>query len=100
MKLFYHEVTEKRKNRPVRLEVDNKFQQIKMHDLNNQNNVELFTTSIRGRKAFAAEQRIRELKTRVAKLNIRKLKISPTNNLKLCRKHELCSKQKIWIKSK
>ena len=38
----------------------------------------MFTTSIRGGKAFAGEQKIRELKTRVAKLNIQKLKISPT----------------------
>ena len=75
MKLFNDEVKEKRTNRPMRLEVDNKFQQIKMHDLNNQNNVEMFTTSIRFRKAFAAEQKIRELKTRVAKHNIQKLKI-------------------------
>ena len=62
----------------MRLQVDNEFQQVKIHDLNNQNNVEMFTTSIRGGKAFAAEQKIRELKTRVAKLNIQKLKISPT----------------------
>ena len=75
MKLFNDEVKEKRTNRPMRLEVDNKFQQIKMHDLNNQNNVEMFTTSIRFRKAFPAEQKIRELKTRVAKHNIQKLKI-------------------------
>ena len=62
----------------MRLQVDNEFQQVKIHDLNNQNNVEMFTTSIREDKAFAAEQKIRELKTRVAKLNIQKLKISPT----------------------
>ena len=37
----------------------------------------MFTTSIRGGKAFAAEQKIRELKTRIAKLNVQKLKISP-----------------------
>ena len=54
----------------MRLQVDNEFQQVKIHDLNNQNNVEMFTTSIREDKAFAAEQKIRELKTRVAKLNI------------------------------
>ena len=41
----------------MRLQVDNKFQQVKIHDLNNQNNVEMFTTSIRGGKAFAAEQK-------------------------------------------
>ena len=62
----------------MRLQVDNEFQQVKIHDLNNQNNVEMFTTSIREDKAFAAEQKIRELKTRVAKLNIQKLKILPT----------------------
>ena len=33
---------------------------------------------IRGGKAFAAEQKIRELKTRIAKLNAEKLQISPT----------------------
>ena len=42
------------------------------------NNVEMFTTSVRGGKAFAAEQKIRELKTRISKLNAQKLKISST----------------------
>ena len=37
----------------------------------------MFSTSIRGGKAFAAEQKIRELKTRIAKLASQKLKISP-----------------------
>ena len=62
----------------MRLQVDNEFQQVKIHDLNDQNNVEMFTTSIRGGKAFAAEQKIRELKTRVGKLKIQKLEISST----------------------
>ena len=51
---------------------------IKIQDLNDQYNIEMFTTSIRGGKAFVAEQNIRELKTRAAKLNIQKLKISPS----------------------
>ena len=38
----------------------------------------MYTSSIRGGKAFTAEQKIRELKTRIAKLNAQKLKISPT----------------------
>ena len=42
------------------------------------NNVEMFTTSVRGGKAFAAEQKIREIKTRISKLNAQKLKIFPT----------------------
>ena len=37
----------------------------------------MFSTSVRGGEAFAAEQKIRELKTRVAKLNSQKLKITP-----------------------
>ena len=46
--------------------------------LNEMNNVEMFTTSVRGGKAFAAEQKIREIKTRISKLNAQKLKIFPT----------------------
>ena len=39
----------------------------------------MFITSVLGGKAFAAEQKFRELKTRVSKkLNAKKLKISPT----------------------
>ena len=76
--MLHDEVKEKRKDTPMRLKVDNKIQQIKKHDLNDQNNVEIITTSIRGGKMFAAEQKIRELKTSVAKLNIEKLRISPT----------------------
>ena len=49
---------------------------MKIKDLNHFNNVEMFSTSLRGGKAFAAEQKIRELKTRIAKLNSQKLKIT------------------------
>ena len=51
------------------LEVDSEFQQLKVKDLSKMNNVEIFTASVRGGKAFAAEQKIRELKTRMSKLN-------------------------------
>ena len=37
----------------------------------------MFSTFLRGGKAFAAEQKIRELKTRIAKLFSQKLKMSP-----------------------
>ena len=77
MKLIYDEVTDKRKNKIMRLQVDNEFQQVKIKDLNDQNNVEMFTTSARGGKAFAAEQKIRELKTIISKLNLQKIKLSP-----------------------
>ena len=38
----------------MRLQVNNEFQQIKIYDLNDQNNVEMFSTSISGSKVFAA----------------------------------------------
>ena len=52
----------------MKLQVDQEFQQVRIKDLNDLNNVEMFSTSLRGGKAFAAEQEIRELKTRIAKL--------------------------------
>ena len=62
----------------MRLQVNNEFQQVKIKNFKKMNNVEMFTTSVCGGKAFASEQRIRELKTRILKLNAQKLKISPT----------------------
>ena len=44
MKLFYDEVKEKRKNKPKRLQLEDEFQQVKIKDLNDQNNVEMFAT--------------------------------------------------------
>ena len=74
---FYEDVKTKRKGKKMRMQVDQEFQQIRTNDLNKQNNVQMFTTSVRGRKAFAAEQKIRELKTRIAKLKSQKLKLTP-----------------------
>ena len=38
-----------------KLQVDNEFQQVKVKDLNDLNNVEMFTTSGSGGNAFATE---------------------------------------------
>ena len=65
---FYTDVQNERKNKNTRLQVDNEFQQVKIKDLNDKFNVTMFTTSLRGGKAFAAEQKIRELKSRTSKL--------------------------------
>ena len=78
MKLFYDEVKNKIKNKTMTLQIDNEFQQVKIKDLNGKNNVKMFTTSIRGGKDFAAEQKIQELKTRISILKAQKLQISPT----------------------
>ena len=68
MKIFYDEIKNKRSKKTMRLQVDNEFQKAKIKDLNDKSNVEMFTTSVRGGKAFAAEQKIRELKSRIANL--------------------------------
>ena len=76
---FYNEIKEKRKSKKMKLQVDQEFQQLKIKDLNKQHNVEMFPTSLRGGKAFAAEQKIRELKKRIVRLNAQKnlLKLTP-----------------------
>ena len=51
----------------MKLQVDQEFQQVKIKDSNELNNVTMFSMSLRGGKAFAAEQKIRELKTRISK---------------------------------
>ena len=58
MKLFYDEVKNKRKTKTMGLQVDNEFQQVKIKDLNDENNVKMFTTSIRGGKVFTVEQKM------------------------------------------
>ena len=60
------------------MQVNNEFQQVKIKDLNDENNVEMFMSTVRDGKAFAAEQKIRELKSRIAKLTGLKTKITPT----------------------
>ena len=52
---FYRDVRSKRKGKIMKLQVDQEFQQVRIKDLNDLNNVEMFSTSLRGGKAFAAE---------------------------------------------
>ena len=66
----------------TRLEVIHMRLQVKIKDLDDENNIEMFTSSVRGGEAFAAEQKIRELNTETAKLNAEKLKITATKIIK------------------
>ena len=63
----------------MKLQVDQEFQQLRIKDLNREHNVEMFSTCLRGGKAFAAEQKIRELKKRVVRLSMQRklLKLTP-----------------------
>ena len=56
MKLFYDKVRSKRKGKRTRLQVDNEFQEVKIKNLNDENNVEMLT-SVRSGKEFTAEQK-------------------------------------------
>ena len=79
LKEFYNEVQNRIKNKNMRLQVDNEFQQVKIKDLNVKWNVTMFTTNVRGGKAFDAEQNIRERKSRISKLKA----ISDKNKAKI-----------------
>ena len=61
LKLFYEEIEQKR-NEKMYLQTDLEFKQNAIKNLNKEFNVEMFHTKLRGGKAFAAEQKIREFK--------------------------------------
>ena len=65
---FYEEVANKRKNKKMRLQTDLEFKQKKIFALNKKYNVDMFSTAVRGGKAFATEQKLRELKKRLSRL--------------------------------
>ena len=46
IKQFHDEVRGKRKNKTMRLLVDNEFQQVKLKDLIDENNVDMFTAAV------------------------------------------------------
>ena len=67
IELFYEEVNHKRKEK-MRLQTDLEFQQNEIKKLNKKYNVEMFSIRVRGGKAFAAEQKIREFKKLLLKI--------------------------------
>ena len=54
----------------MRLQTDLEFLQNEIKKLNKKNNVDMFSTKLRGGKAFAAEQKIREFKNCFLKVNV------------------------------
>ena len=61
LKLFYEDIKRKRKYK-MHLQTDLEFKQNQIKKLNDKFDVEMFHTKVRGGKAFAAEQKIREFK--------------------------------------
>ena len=64
MELFYKEIELKRQetDEKMRLQTDLEFQQNRIKKLNKKYNVDMFSTKVKGGKAFKAEQKIREFK--------------------------------------
>ena len=86
LKIFYEEMNNKRENKNIRLQAEIEFPQVAIKDLNDDFNGTIFTTSIKGVKAFAAEQKIRGFKSRIAQIKAisdkNKAKIPPTTIIK------------------
>ena len=61
LEIFYNDIKSKRSGK-MRLQTDLEFNQNKIKELNKKFDVDMFHTRLRGGKAFAAEQKIRELK--------------------------------------
>ena len=61
MNLFYNDIEQKRTGK-MKLQTDLEFNQNQIKTLNKKFNVHMFHTKIRGGKAFAVEQKIREFK--------------------------------------
>ena len=74
MEQFYNDIQKRKKKNGkwMRLPTDQKFKQWKIYHLNKKFNVDMFTTSLRGGKAFAAEQKIREFKNLLRSKRIEK----------------------------
>ena len=85
---FYKDIDQKRnKNEKMRLQTDQEFQQNEIKKINVKYNVEMFSTRIRGGKAFAAEQKIREFKKIIFKTkNVYKKNKKKINSKKIIEK--------------
>ena len=55
---FYQDIKKKRTGK-MRLQTDQEFQQTNIKKLNKEYDIEMYSTTLRGGKAFAAEQKIR-----------------------------------------
>ena len=75
MEAFYKKTQDKQKGLKSRLQTDLEFKQKEIFELNKKYNFEMFSTAILGEKAFAAEQKLRELKKRIFRFKALERKI-------------------------
>ena len=75
MEFFYREVKPKRKGQKRKLETDQEFKERKVNEIKNEYNMDMLLTAVTGGKAFAAEQKLRELKKRIFRFKALKKKV-------------------------
>ena len=112
---FFHKEVEGKKRSKTRLQTDQEFQEKKIFVLNKKLNFDMFLTAIRGGKAFAVEQKLRELKrtftlkamekrlpkkTKPVEDNKSLLRISTVYHLQNINKHQMRLKKIIKLRSK
>ena len=112
---FFHKEVEGKKRSKTRLQTDQEFQEKKIFVSNKKLNVDMFLTAIRGGKAFAVEQKLRELKrtftlkamekrlpkkTKPVEDNKSLLRISIVYHLQNINKHQMRLKKIIKLRSK
>ena len=73
----FTEKLKKKEKVKKRLQTNQEFKQKKIFDLNKRYNVDMFSTAVRGGKAFAAEQKLRELKKGIFRLKVLEKRINP-----------------------
>ena len=85
---FYQDTFEKRKGKLLRLQTDLEFSQNKIKKLNEKFNVQMFSSKIRGGKAFAAERAIRDFK----KILLRSKRLSKEGKRRRVKPYDLIKK--------
>ena len=79
MELFYKDIEENTLGK-IRLQTDQEFKHRNMEQLNKKFKVKMYSTHLSGGKAFAAEQKVRELKKLLLRSKrIENLKVSALN---------------------
>ena len=74
--ISYREVETKKKVRKQGFLTDRKFEQKKIYDLNKKYNIDMFSTAVRGEKASAEKQKLREPKKRIFRFKALEKKVS------------------------
>ena len=58
VEIFYKDVENKWKGQKIRLQTDQEFKQRKIFDFNRKYNINMFSTAVKGGKAFTANQKL------------------------------------------